>query len=419
MNEQIKYKIYRYRWVVLANYMLAAAMIQLLWATFFSITTEAGKYYGYTDAAEGVNAISLLSIIFMVGMIVISFPSLAAFEKFGFKKAVGFGVVLSGVAALARGVFGQSYTAVLVCTVFFAIAQPFILNAVGIVAGKWFPANERATANGLAVLANFVGMIAGLLITPLLLQGGIAIKQILVGYGIVSAVIAVLFVLLVREAPPEPPCATEDSERSGFLEGLRSLFRKRDFVKGMLIYLVVLGILNTFFTLIEPILRQLSNNALDVTQTGVIGMLILVMAIIGSFVVPFISDKDRHQRRKPYLAVSMVIGAAGLALFIFTGSFTGNIAAAAIYGIFGLGCSPLILTYCAEVAHPTSEGTSEGLLMFGGNVAGVVILGVSGLLNGNYVMLMWGMVVLLLAATVISFMLKEGKHLTGSANERS
>lgn len=409
MNEQLKYKVYPYRWVVLVCYMLAAAVIQLLWATFFSITTEAGQYYGFTDPAEGVNAISLLSMVFMIGMIVISFPSLAAFEKFGFKKAVGFGIVLTGVAALARGFFGQSYTAVLACTVLFAVAQPFILNAVGIVAGKWFPSNEKATANGLAVLANFAGMIAGLLITPLLLGSGMPIKQILIAYGIVSAVVALLFVLLVKEAPPEPPCAPEESERSGFLEGLRSLFHKREFVKGMLVYLVILGILNAFFTLIEPILRQISNNALDVTQTGLIGMLILVMSIVGSFVIPFISDKDPHQRRKRYLAISMVIGTIGLAIFIFAGSFTGNVAAAAIYGIFGLGCSPLVLTYCAEVAHPTSEGTSEGLLMFGGNVSGVIILALSGLLNGNYIMLMWGMVILLLAATVLSFMLKERK----------
>jgi MFS family permease len=376
--------------------MLAAAVIQLLWATYFSITTEAGQYYGYTDAAAGVNAISLLSIIFMVGMIVISFPSLAAFEKFGFKKSVGFGIVLSGAAALAR--------------VLFAIAQPFILNAVGIVAGKWFPANERATANGLAVLSSFVGMIAGLLVTPLLLEGGMTIKQILLAYGIFSAAVALLFVLLVREAPPEPPCEPEESERSGFGEGLRALFKKREFVKGMLVYLILLGILNTFFTLIEPILRQLSGNALDVTQTGVVGMIILVMAIVGSFLIPLISDKDPHQRRKRYLNISMVIGTVGLALFLFVSNFTGNAAAAAVYGVFGLGCSPLVLTYCAEAAYPTSEGTSEGLLMFGGNVAGVVILGISGLLNGNYAAVMWGMVVLLLVGTALSFTLKEKKN---------
>ncbi|GAB1476858.1 MFS transporter [Bacillota bacterium] len=407
MNEQVTYKVYSYRWVVLLNYMLAAIMIQMLWATYFSITTEAGLYYGFTDATEGVNAISLLSVIFMIGMIALSFPSFVSFEKFGFKKSVGFGVVLSGVAALARGLLGQSYAAVFVCTIMFAIAQPFILNAVGMVAGRWFPVSERATANGLSVLSNFVGMMVGLLITPLLLESGMDIKNILLAYGISSMIIAVLFVSFVREAPPQPPCAPEKSERSGFMEGFRSLFKKREFVKGMVMYLIMLGILNTFFTLIEPILKQISGNALDVTQTGIIGIVILAMAIVGSFLIPFISDKKSNTNKNLYLSICMVIGTAGLALFIFVSTFTGNAAAAAVYGIFGLGCAPLILTYCGEVAFPTSEGTSEGLLMFGGNVAGVIILGLAGMLGGNYVILMWGMAILLTVATAISFTLKE------------
>ena len=66
MSEINNYKVYPYRWVVLITYMLSAFAIQLLWATFFSITTEAGQYYGYKDPAAGVNAISLLSVIFMI-----------------------------------------------------------------------------------------------------------------------------------------------------------------------------------------------------------------------------------------------------------------------------------------------------------------------------------------------------------------
>lgn len=81
MKEQ-DYRVYGYRWVVLAIYGLCTGVIQLMWTTFFSITTDAWKYYGFTDATKGESAISLLSIIFMAGMIIISIPSLAAFERF-------------------------------------------------------------------------------------------------------------------------------------------------------------------------------------------------------------------------------------------------------------------------------------------------------------------------------------------------
>lgn len=74
-----EYKVYGYRWVVLLVYLLSALTIQMLWTTFFSITTEAYKYYGFTDPVAGESAISTLSIIFMIGMIALSIPSLAAF----------------------------------------------------------------------------------------------------------------------------------------------------------------------------------------------------------------------------------------------------------------------------------------------------------------------------------------------------
>ena len=35
------YRVYSYRWVVLAIYGLSTAVIQLMWTTFFSITTQA------------------------------------------------------------------------------------------------------------------------------------------------------------------------------------------------------------------------------------------------------------------------------------------------------------------------------------------------------------------------------------------
>ena len=136
-------------------------------------------------------------------MIIISIPSLATFECFGFKKAVGFGVVLTGICAMLRGVFGDSYTMVLIVTIGFAIAQPFLLNSPGLVAGKWFPEGERATANSVGLLCSYLGMCVGLLLTPVMLEGGMSIKGMLMVYGIVGAVSAVLFLVFVKEKPAD------------------------------------------------------------------------------------------------------------------------------------------------------------------------------------------------------------------------
>ena len=384
MSGQNEYKVYSYRWVILLLYVGAACVIQLMWATFFSVTTTAGEYYGFFDHVEAERAIGALSLIFMVGMLVISIPSLAAFEKYGYKKSVGFGAVLTGAAALARGFLGDDYVAVVVCTVAFAVAQPFILNAVGLVAGRWFPANERATANGVGILASFVGIMLGLIFTPVLLEGGMEFKQMLMVYGVIAAVIGLLFVIFSREAPPTPASAEDAVPRSSFLEGLKLVLKKKDFVLGAFVFFCTLGVFNTFFTLIEPILGYFSNNQIDSTSIGLVGVITLGAGIIGSIFIPILSDKDKRQRRKPYMVGANLIGFLGFGSIMMMNGFGGFALSTCLYGLFAIGCGPVILTYCAEIGYPASEGTSEGLLMFAGNVGGVLFLGIAGLFGGNH-----------------------------------
>lgn len=408
MKEQ-NYQVYGYRWVVLGIYGLCTGVIQLMWTTFFSITTDAWKYYGFTDATKGESAISLLSIIFMAGMIIVSIPSLAAFERFGFKKAVGFGVVLTGICALLRGLFGDSYTLVLVMTVGFAVAQPFLLNSPGLVAGKWFPERERATANSVGLLCSYFGMCVGLLLTPVLLEAGMTIKEMLLTYGAVGVVSAILFLIFVKEKPPTPPCPEEQAGRSDFKEGIKFALKKKNFILALLMFFCVFGVFNTFFTMIEPILRNLTDEGVDATQVGIIGVIILGIGIIGSLIISLISDKDKQHRRLPYMIIVNIIGCVGFALFLAFQGFGGLAIAAAIYGFFIVGGAPLTLTFAAESCYPTSEGTSEGLLMFMGNVAGVIFLGASGLFGTNHRMLMIAMIAVTVFYIILMFFAKEIK----------
>jgi len=403
------YKVYGYRWVVLTMYVLATIVIQLSWTTFFSITTSAWEFYGFKNAVDGVAALNMLSIVFMIGMIVMSVPSLIAFEKFGFKKSVGFGIVLTAISGLLRGFLGDSYTSVFIVTIGFAVAQPFILNAVGMVAGKWFPESERATANGIGLLASYVGMALGLLLTPVLFESGVSIKEILMTYGIISVLSAVLFVIFAKEKPETPPCSEVCAQRSSFTKGVKSLFKSKNFIISFVVFFCMLGVFNTFFTMIEPILKQLSNGSVDATGAGIVGVTILGIGIIGSIVIPIFSDKDKAHRRLPYMIVSSIIGILGFALFLVSKTMGGMLVAAAMYGFFIVGSAPVVLTYAAEAAYPTSEGTSEGLLMFAGNIGGVIFLECAGLLGGNNVLAMILMIGITAAYIVLMFAAKETK----------
>lgn len=402
-------KVYPYRWVVLVVYLLIVAVIQLLWATFFSVATSSWQHFGFTDAVQGEGAINLLSIIFMAGMIVLSIPSLAAFEKWGFKKSVGLGALLMGVFALLRGFFGNSYPMVLIATVGFAVAQPFIVNAPGLVAGKWFPENERATANGVGLLANYLGIAAGLLLTPTLLEGGASIRHILIIYGIIAAAASVLFLVFSREKPPTPPCPEEDAFRMDFREGLKTAMKKKNYIFSVILFFCLLGIFNTFFTMIEPLMSAMTDVALSATQAGIVGVVVLLTGIVGSAIVSLLSDKDKRRRRLLYIIVCNAAGFVGFLLFMLLNSFPGMLAAAAVYGLCTVGSAPVVLTFAAETAYPTSEGTSEGLLLFSGNVGGVVFLGLASLFAGQHLGIMVAMSAVSLACVLLMLFAKETK----------
>jgi len=113
------YKIYIYRWVMLAVFMFVVVVNQLLWITFAPITRDAVAFYGVTDLGIG-----LLSMIFMIVYIVVSIPASWVIDTYGLRMAVGIGAALTGLFGLMRGLVASSYPLVLVAQVGIAIGQP-------------------------------------------------------------------------------------------------------------------------------------------------------------------------------------------------------------------------------------------------------------------------------------------------------
>ncbi len=271
--EQTGFKIYGYRWVMLLAFMFAVAVNQLLWITFASITGDAVKYYGVSDLSIG-----LLSLVFMVVYIVVSIPASWAIDTYGVRVAVGIGAALTGIFGLMRGVFAPDYNLVLIAQIGIAIGQPFILNAVTTVAARWFPVQERATAAGLGSLATYLGILVGVALTPYLaVQSGIG--GVLMAYGIVSVIAAVVFFVMARERPPTPPCPPDQEARSLVLDGLKQTLQSRGFILLMLIFFVGLGVFNAVTTWIEDIVRP---RGFTITQAGDAGGLMIIGGIIGA-----------------------------------------------------------------------------------------------------------------------------------------
>jgi len=361
--EQTNFKVYGYRWIVLLAFMFVVAINQLLWITFAPITSSAATYYGVSDLSIG-----LLSMSFMIVYIVISIPASWVIDTYGIRVAVGIGAALTGIFGLLRGLVAPNYDLVLISQIGIAIGQPFILNAVTKVAARWFPIQERATASGLGSLAMYLGIMVGMALTPYLtLQSSIA--SMLVAYGIVSVIAAVVFLGLAKERPPTPPCPPGQEERSLVFDGLKQTLRKRDFVLLMLIFFVGLGTFNGVTTWIEDIV---SPRGFSITQAGLIGGLMVIGGVIGALVLPSLSD--RYRKRPPFLVLAVLGATLGLVGITYATGYWLLLASAFVLGFFLLSAGPIGFQYGAEIAYPAPEGTSTGLLLLMGQISGIVFI---------------------------------------------
>ena len=352
-----------YRWAVMIAFMAVIAINQLLWITYAPVTSDAANFY-HVDTLS----IGLLSMSFMIVFILVSIPASWIIDRFGIRIAVGLGAVLTGVFGFVRGLAGNNYSFALFAQIMIAVGQPFILNAITSVAARWFPPDERATASGLGSLSIYLGILAGMLVTPLLATR-FGISRMLFIYGILSLIPAVTFFIFIKEHPAGTQPSREPEVRSLMFDGLRDTVKNRNFLFLLAIFFVGLGAFNAVTTWIEDLLKP---RGFSIAQAGVTGGMMIIGGIVGAVVFPTLSDKAR--KRVPFLLASILGATLGLAGLTYATSYFLLLASAFVLGFFLLSAGPIGFQYGAEITRPVPEGTSNGLLLLMGQISGIVFI---------------------------------------------
>ncbi len=400
MPQLTPFRVYRYRWTILSIYMFLIAVNQMLWITFAPITSDATKYYGVSDIWIGI-----LSMCFMIVFVVVSIPASWIIDKYGIRVGVGIGAAFTGIFGLLRGFVTTDFDLLLVAQIGIAIGQPFILNAITKFAARWFPMAERATAAGLGTLAMYIGILAGMILTPYLIIGS-GIGGMLYIYGIISVVAAAVFILFGKEGPPTAPCRPDQEERSLVYDGLKNIFRIKDFNWLLFIFFIGLGVFNSVTTWIENILGP---RGFTTTQAGITGGLMIAGGILGALIIPMLSD--HYQKRTPFMVIALAGATLCLAGITFAASYWLLLVSGAGLGFFLLSSGPIGFQYGAEITYPTSEGTSNGMLLLMGQISGIAFIfamdSFKSSITGSMTMPLIVLIALMAIGTLVSTRLKE------------
>ena len=380
-----------YRWVVLLVYTIITAAIQIQWLTFAPIAREARLFFDATALQ-----IDLFAMVFMIVFLVVCIPASYVIDTYGIRIGVGIGALLTGVFAMAKGIFARDYAVVLACQTGLAIAQPFIINAATKIAMRWFPVNERATAVGIATLSQFVGIIIVMTATPFLIdqpaQGAADLTAMLRIYGFVSAAAAMLLLVFLREQPDGAQRQIPAEVPYRFLAGLKHILSRKEMQIILVVFFAGLGAFNAISTCIDQICQL---KGFSIEQTSIVGGIMLAAGIVGGLTLPPLSD--RFRRRKAFLVLAMAGVIPALIAMAVSASYPVVLISGFVFGFFLLGTGgPIGFQYSAEICAPAPESTSQGLILLVGQVSGILF--VVGMNTIGVVPFMWLFVLLAVAS---------------------
>jgi MFS family permease len=396
-------RISRYRWVVLAVYMVVAALTQLFWLNFAAIDT-------FIEQRLNISASSTmwLTLVFPLMQVALTLPAGLVIDRKGFKYGITIGALLTGVFALVRLINPESFTVLLISQLGIAAGQPFVINGVTKLAVTWFPEKEEATAVGLGSLALFVGMMISLGATPSLVQN-LGYQPMLLIYAIFGVVGALLFIFLAKHNPDSMLRETEPKgEVTGWRE-IRVILKNRNFIYLGFIAFIGIGVFNGLATWLEKILNEM--HLIPMTDAGTISAVLVFAGMIGCIVIPMLSD--RFQRRKPFLILAVSIGIICIVVFMLVSNYWVDMVNSIILGFFFLAALPIMLVFSAEITGPRYAGISVGYLQFLGNIAAVVIIVVMETLRsttGQFLGSLLFLAVLLLGCLTMSTLIQEARR---------
>jgi cyanate permease len=261
----------------------------------------------------------------------------------------------------------------------------------------------------------YFGILLGISLTPFLANGH-GIDGMLYIYGIISLVTAAIFFIFARERPLTAPCRPDQEERALAVDGMKLLFRNKDFLLLMIIFFVGLGVFNSVTTWIENIL---SPRGFSAEQAGITGGLMIIGGIFGALVMPFLSD--RYKKRIPFIVIALAGATAGLAGVTYATNYVLLLFSAAAFGFFLLSSGPIGFQYGAEVTFPVSEGTSNGFLLLMGQISGIAfIFGMDGFKSaetGSMTLPLLVMIILMLISFFVSLRLRESALLSNTGKQ--
>lgn len=338
---------------------LLGAVTQVLWVTYAPVTDAAGDYYQVGDGAIG-----WLANVFPLLYVLLAIPAGIVLDRW-FRGGLAAGAVLVATGALIR-LGGDSYAVALAGQLVVAVAQPLVLNAITGIAGRYLAERDRPTGIAVGSASTFAGLIIGFGLGAVFTAD---VPNLLLVQAIL-AVVAAVAVLAVLRTPAEHRA---EQAPAGF--GALRIAWGDPFIRWLCgLVFVPFGVFVALSTFAQPLLEPAG------VSEGTAGLILIanvVAGVVGCAVVPIWAN--RHGRELTVLTASLLVTAVACVLLGLVPGVVVGFIALALIGFGLLPALPIVLELTERRAG-RSEGTAAGLMWLAGNLGGLVVAAVVGVL---------------------------------------
>ncbi len=389
---------------MLATYTFVAFASQLIWLNFAGIAEpQLTEIYGVS-----VEQVGYLAAFWPLVFIPLSIPTGISIDKWGFRLNVALGSGIIALFSWLRIFAGLNFNLLLAFQTLAGIGQPFVYNGVSKLAGSWFEKGEQTLANGLGTMGQIAGMIASLVLAPLMVPDASysELKQNMILFAIIATFAFILFSLLAREAVAE--------ERTRMwhdvLHEIRAVSSMRNVIILSILFFIGVGIFSGLIQWTESILES---RGLSPFYGSLVGAAMLVSGIAGMVVISYVADKLSMLRI--FVTVNSAVVAIFLLLFSFNFGYIVYVISAVIIGFFLLSLAPVGLQISLNTVGEMRSGSAASIIWLASQVGALVIIVMmaslsnisSSLLTNQWSYSLLFCSILMISAAGISLFLKE------------
>lgn len=346
------------RWAAIVGYSLVGAATQLVWLNFAGVTTVAASHYGVSESAIG-----WLAQVFPLLYVVLAIPCGLVLDRW-FRGGLIAGAVLTAVGAAVR-LIGDDYGWLLAGQIVASVAQPLVLNAVTGITGRYLDEKDRPTGIAVGTASIFAGMVIAFLLSAVFPSSVDPMLTVTAAFCVAAA--GVLIVALRTEGVYE---ATRPLERGALRIAWGDSLIRRLCVLAIFPFGVFVALSTFAQALLEPA-------GVSGGTASTILLVNVVAGVLGSAVIPILVVRRRAE--STLLMVSLgTTAVACVVLAVAPGVVTGFISITLI-GLLLLPALPIVLEL-VERRTGEAEGTAAGLIWMAGNLGGLLVAVVVGLL---------------------------------------